>query len=315
MSNSVPSTSFCSELAKQENEPLAGSAMTAEKYVFISWSKKLWARKQYDSQGFPQSLTVYLQNLQKDQRIFTRLIHQHGKDRKGYSQIFVMPDGIEYRDVAVQDIELLLREYFDGKPSENYQLGKTNGTILFCCTHGKRDRCCAKFGQLTIYELRRLAEARKFKLDVWECTHINADRFAVNAFVFPHGYMYGGIRVENAREIIDLLVEGYPFPPCFRGQLGLNTLEQVTQAFGHTYWYEQGIRNADVLVESVDQVSVEKCRSYVVIKDKQSEEFHARFALTLEKTDFVTYMDCDGVDANRKKLVSRWVISDSTLVS
>src|SRR5437763_10461186 len=205
MSKSPPSTSFCSELTKQGNEPLAGSAMTAERYIFISWSKKLWARKQYDSQGFPQSLTGYLQNLQKDQRIFTRLIHQHGEDRKGNSQIFVMPDCIEYRDVAVQDIELLLREYFEGKPSENYQLSTTNGTILFCCTHGKRDRCCAKFGQLTIYELRRLADVRKFNLDVWECTHINADRFAINAFVFPHGYMYGRVRVENARAIIDYL--------------------------------------------------------------------------------------------------------------
>ncbi len=314
MSNSSPPRFFCSEFTKQGNEPLAGSAMTAKRYIFISWSKKLWARKQYDSQGFPRSLTVYLQNLQKHQRIFTRLIHQHGADRKGYSRIFVMPDGIEYRDVAVQDIELVLREYFEGKPTGNYQLGKTDGTIVFCCTHGKRDRCCAKFGQLTIYELRRLADVRTFKLDVWECTHINADRFAVNAFVFPHGYMYGGIRVENLGEIIDYLIEGHPFPPCFRGQLGLSTLEQITQAFGHNYWYERGIRNADVLIESIDQVSVNRCKSSVVIKDKRSAEFYARFVLTLEKKDFITYMDCDGVDANRKKLVSRWVISDSTLV-
>jgi hypothetical protein len=298
----------------QGDEPLAGTAMSAQQYVFISWSKKLWARKQYDSHGFPQSLSIYLQNLQKEKRIFTRLIHQRNRELKDHSHIFIMPDGIAYEDVPIPEIENILQRYFEGKSDEKYQRTSTKGAYIFCCTHGKRDRCCAKFGQFVIYELKRIAEEKAFDLNVWECTHIGADRLAATAMVFPHGYMYGGMRVENISEIVEHLIKGYPYPPCFRGQLGLGSTEQTTQAFGHFYWFENKIENADVIVESVQQHSPDECKAYVIIKDKDSNDIHAKFALTLQKKDFLTYMDCDGVKENIIRRVSRWVISEASLV-
>ena len=103
-------------------------------------------------------------------------------------------------------------------------------------------------------------------------------------------------------------------PPCFRGQLGLSSIEQITQAFGHFYWFENKIENAEVIVESFNQRLPDECKTYVVIKDKDSSDIYAKFALTLQKKDFLTYMDCDGVKANVMKRVSRWVISESSLV-
>lgn len=314
MSTSFSQKVFCSELTKLGNEPLAGSAWTGRQYVFISWSKKFWARKQYESQGFPTDLKVFLERIQKDKRIFTRLVHQHGNDRKGYSRVFIMPDGIEYRDVAIPDIESLLTRYFEGNPSDNYHPLKVEGTTLFCCTHGKRDRCCAKFGQAAVYELHRQAARKNIELDLWECTHINADRFAVNAIVFPQGYMYGGVRVGHIAELLDNLIEGHPFPPCFRGQLGLDTLEQITQAFGHAYRYENNVANAAIVIESIEQTSMEECKAYLRIENKQTKVPFLRFKLTLSRKEFVSYIDCNAVDANRKKLVSRWVVSESKLV-
>jgi hypothetical protein len=312
MTNSVP---YCSEITTNEGEPLAGSAWTAKQYIFISWSKKFWTRNQFDSQGFPPSLKVYLQTLQKERRIVTRLIHQHGNDRGGLSTLFVMPDGVEYRDVAIQDIEVLLRGHFNDIGVRDHQKYFQERTILFCCTHGKRDRCCAKFGQLTIYELQRLAKLRKLEIDVWECTHINADRFAVNAIVFPHGYMYGRIRVENVKNILDDLAAGYPFPPCFRGQVGLTPIEQIANAFGHSFRYESGIKNVEVVVESAYQKSDIEANASVVIRSRESPDEAVRFAVTMKMSNFLTYMDCDGVEANRKKSVSRWALSKSELIS
>ncbi len=288
--------------------------MSAQQYIFISWSKKLWARKQYDSKDFPQSLSTCLQNLQKEKRIFTRLIHQRNRELKGRSQIFIMPDGIAYKDVPIPEIENVLQGYFEGKSDEKYQRNKTEGAYIFCCTHGKRDRCCAKFGQFIIYELKRIVEEKSLNLDIWECTHIGADRLAATAVVFPHGYMYGRMRVENISEIVEHLIKGYPYPPCFRGQIGLSSVEQTTQAFGHFYWFENNIENADVIVESLNQHSPDKCKTCVIIKDKDSSDIYAKFALTLQKKDFLTYMDCGGVKANIMKRVSRWVISESSLI-
>lgn len=314
MSDSLPHA-FCSELTKQGDEPLAGSAWTASRYIFISWSKNLWARNQYESQGFPPELKTYLESIQREKRIFTRLVHQNGNERKGHSRVFIFPDGFECKDVPIQDIESFLRAYLEDSLSEHLKLSAINRKILFCCTHGKRDRCCAKFGQAALYEFKRQAEEQNTVLDVWECTHINADRFAVNAVVFPDGYMYGGIRAGVIRELVDSLIQGYPFPPCFRGQLGKTSQEQVAMAFGHSYRYDNKIPNAKIIVEALDEVSAETQNCYVRIEDKDTRKLFARFFLNLVKKEFISRIDCDAVDANRQKSVTRWVVSESMSIT
>src|SRR5688500_4259404 len=109
MSTNASLASFCSVLSLQGDEPLAGTAMTAQQYIFISWSKKWWAREQYDSVGFPQDLRSYLEKLRKDKHVFTRLIHQRYRQLKGHSQVLIMPDGIAYKDVPTPEIKSVLR--------------------------------------------------------------------------------------------------------------------------------------------------------------------------------------------------------------
>lgn len=71
---------------------------------------------------------------------------------------------------------------------------------LVCC-HGKRDRCCAKFG-IALYEtVFGAAEERS-----WHTTHLGGHRFAATMVVLPHGICYGrldaaeGGRVVSAHE-------------------------------------------------------------------------------------------------------------------
>jgi hypothetical protein len=61
--------------------------------------------------------------------------------------------------------------------------------LLVVCTHGKRDRCCAKFGQPLYEALRRETESAH----VWQSTHVGGDRFAGNVVVFPEGLYYGRV--------------------------------------------------------------------------------------------------------------------------
>ncbi len=314
MANSVPLDSFCSVLSMMGDEPLAGTAMSAPQYVFISWPKKFWARKQFESRHFPAGLSAYLQDLQRERRVFTRLIHRRSRVLEAHSRIFIMPDGVTYSGVPADEIESVLRSYFDGELDGKHRRGNTHGSYIFCCTHGRRDRCCAKFGQSVLYELERAALEMAFDLEVWECTHLGADRLAAIAVAFPHGYMYGRMRVDNVSEIIEFLIKGYPYPPCYRGQLGLGSVEQTAQAFGLFYWFVNGIEGAAVEVDSITQGSQDDYEASVTIKDKSSGRAYAKFALSLRKKDFPTYMDCDGVRANEVRRVSRWVISESRLI-
>jgi hypothetical protein len=295
-------------------EPLAGTAMSGVRYIFISWPKTWWAKKQYESRNFPQSLAQYLQALQKEKKVFTRLVHRYDKVSEEQSQLFIMPDGVKYADVQIGDIENVFRRFFDGLSDEDYDRQEAKGNYMFCCTHGKRDKCCAKFGQPIIKEIERISKDKSFDIEVWECTHIGADRFAATAVVFPHGYMYGRLRSDDCESVVNHLIQGYPYVPCFRGQLGLGSVEQTAQAFGHWYLFEHKIDNAEVTIDDLSQTTNEDYKAIVSVKDKLSKKQYASHSLLLQKKDFSTYMDCDGVKAGSIKKVSRWVVAKSQLL-
>ena len=225
-----------------------------------------------------------------------------------------MPDGIKYCDVPSDNIENVLRDYFDGNADREHRRVATKGMYIFCCTHGKRDNCCAKFGQSVVHELKREAIERRLDLEVWECTHLGDDRFSASAVAFPYGYMYGRMRVENVPDILDYLEKGYPYPPCYRGRLGLNSIEQIAQAFGHSYWFERQIENSEVVVNYVSETTPNAAEASVTIVDCDSKVINAAFVLKLKRQEFHTYKDCGGVNEGEMRSVSRWVVSESQLV-
>ena len=55
--------------------------------------------------------------------------------------------------------------------------------LLLVCTHGIRDRCCARYGQELCRNLHGLAPDGW----VWQASHVGGDRFAGNLVVLPEG--------------------------------------------------------------------------------------------------------------------------------
>ena len=285
--------------------------MAAEKYIFISWPKTWWGIGQYESRNFPQTLTQFLQALQKKKNVFTRLIHRLDKTSEEQSQIYIMPDGVMYADIPISDIEAVLRRYFDGLSDKHHYKQEAKSNYMFCCTHGKRDKCCAKFGLSVISEIERISREQSFDIEVWECTHIGADRFAATAVVFPQGYMYGRLRADNCENVIKYLIKGYPYVPCFRGQLSVGFIEQTALSFGHWYWYENEIENAEVTIDDLSQIGNEEYAAIVSVTDKLSKKRHSRHSLLIRKKEFSTYNDCNAVKARSIKKVARWIVAGS----
>ena len=80
--------------------------------------------------------------------------------------------------------------------------------LLFLCTNGGRDRCCALFGRGLFDEL---ADPR-----VWECSHLSGHRFAPTAVRLPDLTVFGRLDPATAREALD----GGPAAACLRGPAG-----------------------------------------------------------------------------------------------
>jgi hypothetical protein len=73
--------------------------------------------------------------------------------------------------------------------------------LLIVCTHGKRDRCCARYGQPLCQALHDASHSSW----VWQSSHVGGDRFAANLVCLPEGLYFGRVR----RGQVDALLRAY----------------------------------------------------------------------------------------------------------
>lgn len=100
------------------------------------------------------------------------------------------------------------------------------GLMFAVCTHGRHDRCCAKFGNEVWCVLREMEPVR-----AWQCSHVGGDRFAANLVVLPHGIYYGRVRPEDLGELVRASDAGQIWMPGYRGRSWYGRAVQVAEYF------------------------------------------------------------------------------------
>lgn len=96
---------------------------------------------------------------------------------------------------------------------------------LIVCTHGKRDRCCAKYG-LEVYR----ALAADPRVDVWQTTHLGGHRFAATLVELPSGLCYGRLTPDDAGPLLDAVVRGRMYRlDRFRGRTAFSRDVQAAE--------------------------------------------------------------------------------------
>jgi hypothetical protein len=98
------------------------------------------------------------------------------------------------------------------------------GPLLLVCAHGRRDRCCARFGVPLARELAAWYPGR-----VWETTHVGGHRFAANLVILPHGLYYGPVDAPAARGAISAYRRGEITAHRYRGRAGQDTEAQEAE--------------------------------------------------------------------------------------
>ena len=86
--------------------------------------------------------------------------------------------------------------------------------LFLVCTHGKHDRCCAKFGRPLYDTVREQVEPGW----AWQSSHVGGDRFAGNVVVLPDGVYYGRVDRSDSWPVIEAALEGRVHLPCYRGR-------------------------------------------------------------------------------------------------
>jgi hypothetical protein len=86
--------------------------------------------------------------------------------------------------------------------------------LFLVCTHGKHDRCCAKFGRPLYDAVREQVEDEW----VWQSSHVGGDRFAGNLVALADGVYYGRVEPAEAWAVVEAALERRVHLPLYRGR-------------------------------------------------------------------------------------------------
>ena len=206
---------FCANLSRAAGEDIISSASTYETYIFVECPYP-WAAKILDSKHLPVNLRAVVEEIQDTQRSVRFLLMTADKYQdKDETKVIIFQrkpgfsDGyhkFEFTAEHIEKVASILRNIFISK-TQTLPSMKSKVRDFFICTHGSRDRCCARYG----YPFYRQALAMAADLDLenvrfWQVSHIGGHRFAPTMISFPDGRYYGALDETSLRTI--LLREG-----------------------------------------------------------------------------------------------------------
>ncbi len=211
MSNGRPTRPFCSEISRENDEPLGATASRIDHWLLVEY-RGLWSHDALAGSGLSDQVKARLGELTAA-RPRTRLLLIRRPDRRRHETFAVYV--ADSREGSERLGRLEIREHDELRRLDPFESAEPVDESLFLvCTHGKHDRCCARYG-------RPLWDALSEELDAssaWQCTHVGGDRFAGNLVVLPLGVYYGRVDRDDVADVLDHHFSGRIVLEHYRGR-------------------------------------------------------------------------------------------------
>jgi hypothetical protein len=237
---------LCADVAEAATEPLGATASRVDRWLLVEY-RGLWDRDVLGGSLLSEPLKGHLRDqlsrLGHSRLLFIKQPPRRGKTRRklylgnsrpGEERLYEL-EFEHYDDLLEYDFaDALLGGEMPGVPVEH--------PLMIVCTHGKRDRCCAKYG-------RPLYDGLKSKVDpawVWQSTHIGGDRFAGNLVVLPEGLYFGRVGDDDVDPVLDAYSDRELYLERYRGRSAYTFAVQAA---------ELSVREAEGLT-GIDDVSL-----------------------------------------------------------
>lgn len=230
-SDEGPSRFFCSELSRRAGERGTGTASTGAVWLLLEYPHG-WGRKAFEESALPPEVKQFFTDTMARIRHSRLLLIKTDRGRRdARMNLFV----VRCRERSPFVVRIRLEKYFDAlkydlaevASGRDLQGGELcDGPLFLVCTHGRRDKCCAKFGTPLYNALSEQAGDR-----VWQSSHVGGDRFAGNLVCFPHGLFYAHATPEAGRRVADAYRAGRVVTEGLRGRACYSHHIQAAEAF------------------------------------------------------------------------------------
>lgn len=209
---------YCSELSRRAAEKTFGTASLGAVWLLLEYPHG-WGRHAFEESALSTEVKDHFKRAcagVKNSRLL--LIKTDRGRRDARMNLFV----IRCRERKPFVVRFQLEKYDDalmldfGAVASGASLQGgivTNEPLYLVCTHGRRDKCCAKFGIPLFNSLSQFAGDA-----VWQSSHVGGDRFAANLVCFPHGLFYAHASEESGRLIAGEYGAGRMLLDKFRGR-------------------------------------------------------------------------------------------------
>lgn len=282
---------FCRDLTLARGEPLAGMGQAAARYILLHWPRGAWRVPRAESRDMPPELSAAIRTAVA----------------KGAHVALVEGDGIALstggrirRDCSAQEAAELLPELALGAelPGED-----DPRQIILCCTDGRQDPCCARYGHATFRALRAAADPERFR--ILQSTHLGGCRFAASLVLLPLRHRYGHLTPGQVPGFLAALSAGQIYLPAWRGNPALPAAAQVAEHAALTWAAQRGHTAIRAGFEQLPTPAegAQQAVAVVTIAD-------ARLRIMLEMADLAVNTRCVTLQDPKPAQVRRWRIAD-----
>jgi hypothetical protein len=273
---------YCSELSRQAAEKSYGTASIGAVWLLIEYPQA-WGPHALRDSALSRAVKGHLNRLLKTIPRSRLLFIKQEPGAKERLNFFVVrsresdPFIVKFElDRHERLLEIDVASVAAGNLSAGGIIARDRSLFLVC-THGKRDKCCAKFGY-AVYKAARdfVRDDDDTGADVWQSSHVGGDRFAANLICFPHGLFYAHVTKDGGHTIMDeyrrrrLVLSEYRGRACYSfpvqaaeffvrretGLLGLDELRYLDQErLGETLWRVRFMTSAGSFVHQAQVAS------------------------------------------------------------
>ena len=173
---------------------------------------------------------------------------------------------------------------------------------IFVCTHGRHDKCCAKYGQRVVEQMRDHVVKNNLNIDIWESSHLGGHRFAATLIDFPRGLSYGRLTPDKIPSYFLYRKANKIFMPAYRGSVFLAELEKIAEANILNYCFNKKW-SCMVEVKKIDKISEKEFKCIAKLNpikgfEKIQKYSHIESTFNFFLKEYKNPSGCDSINVN-----------------